>query len=374
MTTSIYVGLSSPTGVPIEDLANFQDDPQGPGLEYAYTVGGIGYCTLRRNNQYDLGMFPLDARLGVWRVFNPGAPARLDNDAIHLVRDYLYTPFTNGVTAYHANELFERRISAYDAGTGYTSKTGDADDLIKAYWNQNAGSAFVGADRDGSDTQVDVSSLVSVQANLGLGPSMNDQSTRRRLDRIIQELSQAAATAGTYVVAEIVASGTQKRSLEVRTYINQRGVDRRNLILSEAQGNLENVSVRKSHRNEATMVICGGGGLGSQRAIAVAEDLVRMAASPLNRRELFIEQQDTQDTAVLQDKADAALRAAAPTVVIEGDLVNTTSAARGIHYNIGDLVTVEHPVAGRFVVRLEVLTCRVSGGKVQDRVRFRGVL
>lgn len=373
--TSVYVGVSSPTGVPVDDLASFQDDPdQGPGLEYAYSVGGIGYLTLRRNNQYGVGIFPLDARLGAWRVFNPGAPARLDNDAIHLVRDYLYTPHTNGVTAYHANELFERRISAYAAGSSYTNKTGDADDLIKAYWNQNAGSAFVGADRDGSDTQVDVSSLVSVQANLGLGPSLSDQSTRRRLDRIIQELSQAAATAGTYVVAEIVASGQQKRSLEVRTYVNQRGQDRRALILSEAQGNLENVSVRTSHRNEATVVICGGGGLGATRAIAVAEDLVRMAASPLNRRELLIEQQDTTDLAILQDKADAALRANAPTVVITGNLVDTASATRGIHYNIGDLVTVEHPIAGRFVVRLEVLTCRVSGDVVRDTVRFRGVL
>jgi hypothetical protein len=176
------------------------------------------------------------------------------------------------------------------------------------------------------------------------------------------------------VVAEIVASGTQKRGLEVRTYINQRGVDRRSLILSEAQGNLENVRVQKSHRNEATVVIAAGGGLGASRVIAVAEDLTRMAASPLNRRELLIEKTDTTDPAILADKADAALRAAAPTVVITGNLVNTDSATRGIHYNIGDLVTVEHPVAGRFIVRLEVVTCRVSGGVLRDTVKFRGVL
>lgn len=371
--TSIYVGIQTPTGVPVDDLASFQDDSEGPGLEYAYTVGGTGYMTIRRDNRLP-DIFPLDARLGAWREFNPGAPARLDNDAIYLVRDFVYTPTVNGVTAYHANELFERRIIAYDSGTTYTGKSGTADNLIKEFWNQNAGSTFVGADRDGSDTQVDISSLVTTQANLGLGPSLTDASTRRRLDRVIQELSQAAATAGTYVVAEIVASGTQKRGLEVRTYINQRGVDRRSLILSEAQGNLENVRVQKSHRNEATVVIAAGGGLGASRVIAVAEDLTRMAASPLNRREILIEKTDTTDPAILADKADAALRAAAPTVVITGNLVNTASATRGIHYNIGDLVTVEHPVAGRFVVRLEVVTCRVSGGVLRDTVRFRGVL
>jgi hypothetical protein len=371
-----YLDITDASGNPLAKWANMQDVGGQPGLEYALSVGGIGTLIVRRDDTTGERL-PLDARIGVWRSFAGRSPV-VDCEAIFLVRDYQWLPNALETTAYHVNELLERRITAYDAGTTYTAKTGAPDDLIKAYIRENMGASIVAAARDGTETQADISALLSVQADLTQATSLHDASTRRRLDRVIQELSQAATTAGTYLVCEIVPSGANGRSLEVRTYVNQRGVDRRYgtsqpLIFSEERGNIENVTVRESHRTEATVVICGGSGQGSDRSIQVAIDAARLAASPLNRRELFIEQTDSNDTAVLLAKADAALRNNAPTVVIEGDLINVPTATRGIHYNLGDLVTVQHR-AGSFDVRLETLTVRIAGGEIRDRMRFRGVL
>jgi hypothetical protein len=376
----ITLRISDASGNPLDEWANFVDVDGAPGLVYALSVGGIGALTVQRLSEARGKLIPLDGRVSPWRSFAGNAPT-LDSDAVFLARDYAWGPHSQAITCYHANELLERRITAYDAGSAYTSKADSADDLIKAFIRENMGSLVNLTDRDGGTTygaQTDVSAFVTVQADLGLAPSQTDASTRRRLDRVVAELSQAAATQGTYLVAEIVPSGAQLRSLEVRTYINQRGIDRRvgtpqALIFSEDRGNIENVRVQELHRNEATVVIAGGGGTGSSRAIEVAYDLARMGASPLNRRELFIEQNDVSASAVLLAKAQAALRANAPTIVIEGDLISTPSATRGIHYNLGDLVTVEHR-AGVFDVRLETLVVRVSGGKIRDRMRFRGVL
>jgi hypothetical protein len=376
----ITLRIADASGSPLDEWGNFVDVDGQPGLEYALSVGGVGALVVRRLSEARGKLIPLDGRAGVWRSFAQ-RPPRLDCDAIFLARDYAWGPHSQTITCYHANELLERRIIAYPAGSSYTSKTDEADDMIKAYASQNMGTGVVLADRDGGTTygaQTDISALVAVQANLGLAPSITDASTRRRLDRVIAELSQTAATQGTYLVAEIVPSGAQGRSLELRTYVNQRGVDRRAgtpqaLIFSEDRGNIENVTVRELHREEATVVIAGGQGEGAARAIEVAIDSARLSASPLNRRELFIEDTNVTSSAVLLAKAEAALRANAPTITIEGDVIPTPSATRGIHYDLGDLVTVEHR-AGSFDVRLETLTVTVQNGRVRDRMRFRGVL
>ena len=238
---SVYLDIADASGNPLDKWADMQDVGGAPGLEYALSVGGVGTLIVRRDDATGQRL-PLDSRIGAWRSFAGRSPV-LDCDAIFLVRDYTWLPNAIETTAYHVNELFERRITAYDAGTSYTQKTGAPDDLIKAYVRENMGTGIVGADRDGLETQADISALVSVQANLTQVTSLSDASTRRRLDRVIQELSQAATTAGTYLVCEIVPSGSGGRSLEVRTYVTQRGVDRRvgssqPLIFSEDRGNI----------------------------------------------------------------------------------------------------------------------------------------
>jgi hypothetical protein len=78
-----------------------------------------------------------------------------------------------------------------------------ADNLIKTLWAENAGASISSADRDGVETQADISAYVTVQANLSLGGSVAKAMARRNLLDVCQELAEASTTAGTYLTFEI---------------------------------------------------------------------------------------------------------------------------------------------------------------------------
>jgi hypothetical protein len=198
----------------------------------------------------------------------------------------------------------------------------------------------------------------------------------RNFADVDMEIGQASTTAGTYLVSEIVAPS--ESTLEYRTYANQRGVDHRagtaqQVIFSVERGNLENARLTIDHSQEVTFVIAGGQGTGTGRLIATAVDTARMAASPLNHCEQFLDMGNTNDATQLQDEADAALWNGRPQMVIEGTLIPTPGCERGIHYDLGDLATAR--VMGRQVdVRLDTLHIRVSSEGQRTDARFRSVI
>lgn len=373
----ISVRVADAFGTHLTTVAGF-GDADGPGLEYGLSVGNpIAPLTLTLPGSVDDTVFKLDGRIGVWRSV-AGRPPTLDGQAMWLIRAWEYGPqgsYTK-IYAYHANHLTTRRITAYPAGSSYTDKSADAaDDLIKEFAAQNLGAGIVGADRDGSDTQADISAYLTIQADLGLGASVAKAATRRKLDRVIQELAEASATAGTYLACEIVAPS--ESTLELRTYAQLRGVDHtassaQPVILSERRGNVENVILRIDRRNEVTFVIAGGAGEGDARTIATAVDATRMAESPLNRIEQFVEDSNVTDTAQLQNMADAALRAGEPLIEIDADLVETPATTRGLHFDLGDRLTVEHR-GMQFDVRLDAVVVTVRGGAIRQNIHLRNV-
>lgn len=373
---SIYLEakIADAFGVPLTTVADFADAAGGSGIDVALSVGTVGTCILTTAEGRTPTLFQLDGRIGIWRSI-AGRPPALDGEAIFLIRDFEAGPSYRRYTAYHANELLERRIIAYPSGSSYTAKTAAADNVIRALIRENMGS-LVNASRDGAETGVNVSSLVGVQPDLGLGPTVSMAATRRNLALVIQELANAATTAGTYLVAEVVAA--TPTTLEARVYAGQRGRDRRAstatpIILSEQRGTLQNVIVRESYRNEITVVVAGGSGEGANRQIQVATNGTRLAASPLNRREAFIEDGNIDDLNVLLDKAEAALRANAPTVTMTADLVETPGVTRGIHFDLGDYVTAE-AYGKQYDVRVNVLRYTYAGGQYRSTISLRGTL
>lgn len=371
----IYVRLADDKGTHLTTITGFVD-ADGPGLEYALSVGNpIAPLILTVPGTFDASLFRKDGRIGVWRTI-AGRPPKLDGEAIWLIRRRVYGPkgsYTK-VYAYHANHLTSRRVIAYNAGSAYTSKSAAAaDNQIKSFASQNLGSGIVGADRDGSDTQADLSSYLAIQANLGLGASVAKGAARRKLDRVIQELCESSETAGTYLAAEIIAP--TESTLELRTYTQQRGIDHtagsgQPVILSEDRGNIENVILDDDATNEVTFVIAGGSGEESARLIATAVDTTRMGESIFNRIEDFIEDTNVDDTTQLQDMADAALRAGIPKISVSADLVETAGTTRGLHFDLGDLLTLEHRGMS-FDLRLDAITVRVQAGAVIQSITLR---
>lgn len=362
--------LADPLGNHLIEIANYSS--------FSYVLncapGNVGVLELELPRSFDTSLLRRDGRIGPWRAIS-GRPPYLDNGAIYLIETIRYRATKTFVRAYHATGLLERRIIAYAAGSTYSKKAAaPADNLIKTFWAENAGASIVGADRDGLETQADISSYVGTQANLSAGASIAKAAARRKLMNVAQELAEASTTAGTYLTFEIIAP--TESTLELRTY-TQRGVDRRAstanpVILREQAGVLENAQLEIDWRNEKTFVVAGGQGEGTQRLIATALDTTRMGQSPFGRIETFADMSNVSDLTSLQDDADADLRYGRPVITFSGDLIETPALTRGIQFDLGDMVTAEDPQTNQqYDVRLDMIheSADSSGRKTQIALR-----
>jgi hypothetical protein len=353
--------LSDPYGNHLIEIANY--------ISFSYILncapGNVGVLELELPRSFNTNLLMRDGRIGPWRSIN-GRPPYNDNGAQYLIETIRYRSTSTLIRAWHATGILSKRIVAYAAGSSYCTKAAaPADDQLKAFWSENAGASIVSADRDGVETQADISAYVATQANLGDGASVAKAAARRKLLAVAQELCEASTTAGTYMTFEIIAP--TESTLELRTYTTQRGVDRRAssdspVILREQAGVLENAMLEIDWHNEKTFVIAGGQGEGSERLIATALDTTRMGLSPFGRIEDFADMSNVADSASLQDDADAGLRNARPLVSFTGDLIETPALTRGIHFDLGDMLTAEDPQSRQqYDVRLDRISESSSG-------------
>lgn len=361
--------LADAFGAPLTEIEQFIS------LDYVLNVGGIGVLQLTVPTSFDDRLFVLDGRIGVWRSFDGNAPT-LDGGATFFIRTWHYTQSATTVTAYHANSLLQRRIVAYYAGTGYAKKPAQAaGNLIKTLIRENLGSGIVGIDRLGVETQADLSPWLAIQANINDGTTIAVQDAYANLYDLIDEINNASTQAGTYLTADIVSPTEQV--LELRTYAGQRGMDHRAgsaqpIILSEATGTLTNCVLVRDRSQEVTMAICGGSGEGSNRSIRTSFDAARMGESPFNRIEIFGDYTNISDGDALQAKADALVRAGRPRITFTADVVETGARTRGIHYDLGDLVTAEFR-GQQYDCRLDVVSVAIRDGSQETKAQVRYV-
>ena len=371
--TTYEVRIADALGTQLAAVRDFTTDPDKGGAmcAYALNVGQVGALTLTLPPQYDKALL-LDGRISVFR--DVGGGGKREGDAQFLIRKWVYGEQTTTVTAYHVNDLLRRRIINYFSGTTYTSKTSTAaDNLIKAFITQQLGAGIVGADRIGVETYADISAYLSLQASTGLGPTTSLAAAWQNLFDVVRKLADAATQAGTYLTADVVA--TSDSALELRTYVGQRGVDRRasgtqGLIFASTLGNVENVALTVDRTNEVTFATAAGVGQGTARMTQTASDDARMAESPFNRREVFVDQSNVTDTAQLLAYARAAVRAGRPAISLTGDIVETPFCVRGLHYDLGDYVTVQHR-GQQYDVRLDTIAVQLGRGTVQQKVEFK---
>lgn len=365
MSVFTTLRLGDPFGVPLAEIATYgtPSDNGAPGAPlnvlYNCAPGAVGVLETTLPLSFPINLLLEDGRIGVWRAIN-GRPPYLDNGAIFMIRYLDIGPTSIFVRAFHATNLIDRRIVAYAAGSDFSTKAaGPADDTIKTFVNENMLAGIVGASRDGVETYADVSAYLTKQANLSQGASIAISASRRNLLDTCTDLAQASATAGIYVTFEVYAP--TESTLELRTYANQRGVDRRagtanQVILSRLRGNLTNDHFVTDWTHEKTFVVAGGQGEQTDRIIGTAFDATRAATSPFGRNETFRDATNVSTQAPVDDEADSQLRGARPVIYVTGELVETPALTRGIDYDLGDIVTVEHPTSGQqFDVRIDIV-------------------
>lgn len=356
MSTLTTFRLADPLGNHLIEIANY--------YSYTYVLncapGAVGVLELELPRSFNTRLLFRDGRIAPWRTLD-GRPSYNDNGAQYTIETLRYRSASTFLRAYHMTGLLDRRIIAYAAGSAYAKKAAaPADNQLKAFWAENAGSSISSADRDGVETQADISTYVTTQANLGTGANVAKAAARRKLLNVARELCETSTTAGTYMTFEIIAPS--ESTLELRTYTTQRGVDRRAstaspVILREQAGVLENAQLEIDWHNEKTFTIAGGQGEGAERLITTAVDVTRMGVSPFGRVEDFLDMSNVDNTTSLQDDADSGLWQGRPLITFTGDLIETPALTRGIQFDLGDLVTCEDPQTHQqYDVRLDMVS------------------
>jgi hypothetical protein len=166
-------------------------------------------------------------------------------------------------------------------------------------------------------------------------------------------------------------------TLELRTYATVRGVDHTAssgdpIILSPEMGSLANCRLVIDRSQEVTFAVAGGSGEQSKRLIRTAFDATRIVESPFNRIEAFGDYANVSDGAALQDIADAMVRAGRPLIEFTADVVETDGATRGIHYDLGDMVTASFRGV-QYDCRLDVVEVAAGGGGQFSRAKLRSL-
>lgn len=299
---------------------------------------------------------------------NYGAGYYTEADQGFFLRDWTFQRSnrldTVTLEAYSGNYLLDGRIVAYNAGSAEASKTDAADDLTKAIVRENLGSSATDPARQLAGLTVDV--------DLGLGPSVSKAFSRRNVLRTIQQICDQAAEAGTRLLFDTVA--TTPGAFQFKTWTGTRGVDR-----SEGSGQplvIEptDASVTEAHSNERNYVYCGGGGKEEERVVLTATNSAWTGKSRWNRREDWTDARNGgTNTAYIQAEADAALYENRPRLRLEGVLTGAEGYLYGLHYRFGDLVTCKY--AGlSFDCHITNLQLRYSGGNEDLRATVRGEL
>lgn len=304
-------------------------------LQWSRRVNGVGefYVTFARDN-FDRALFDVDRRLQITRKPQGAKEQLLMVGFLRLLdRDIQGGKRTIAIGGPDGNYHLTGRIVASDSKLPGSDKSGPADDVMKDYVNDALG-ALASADR------ILTSEGFSVQADLGLAPTLNKSAPRLMLLRTLQELARSSANAGTILRFDVVYPTPS--TFEFQTFINQRGLDRtsgRNSVeLSVENGTLDNVSLRQDWRDEVTYVYGGGQGESSTRVIKTAEDTARSGRSIFGRREGWYDGSNYSIEAALQSATNAALEAGKPKRHFSGEIVDTEDNRFGKDWGLGDRV------------------------------------
>jgi hypothetical protein len=308
----------------------------------------------------------VDYRISIWRSIN-GAPFMLDGRTEFLTRKWTTDDNTITVFAESIQSLLMRRIVAYAANiTNYSKFSGFAGNICKLLVNRNFLSGIVSS-RDGASINENISEFLSVAGNYNDGVSLNIMCSRRNVYDTIISICDASIEAGLWLAAIITSNDG---SWTFDTYEGQYGVNRSEVLLSPDIGNVQNVTVSYDYTEQKTFIIAAGEGKEKARLTTSAFNRTNVELSQLNRIEDFYENTQVKSATYLTQLAGRELRAKRGFRQFECELIQTPFSTRGIHYNLGDRLSVQFDNL-RYNMRLDAVQITIQPDGANEKAMLR---
>lgn len=310
-------------------------------LEYGTRENEIGVMTLTLPAEMFPGVPEKDNILEIYRQVGASAPY-LELDTAWLIKKWKYNKVGQSdvltVDAHQAICIVDNPIVAYAADTTETSKTNQADDMMKEVIDENMGAGATDAARD-------ISAVMTIQVDLTLAPSITKAFSWRKVLRTLQEIAKTSFEEGTYLVFDVVRIGAGL--FEFQTFIDHRGVDRgvgsaSPLTVSTQNGLLSNPELIYDYSEERSYVYIGGRGEGIDRNIVEVSDAARIGLSLLGRRELFIDYRNSDLDTTLDTEGNEALKEYRPKITLTGTISDSEELQYGIDYKYGDIIVGQY--------------------------------
>ena len=341
-------------------------------LEYIKTQNAIGGLVVeipRGLMQYD--QFSVGDIFEVWREKN--GVLELQNETAYFLQNWEFWTNNEGaeyirLTAFDANWLLDTAIVWAYSGAAAATKTDYPDDMMKAIVEEQLGATSAVASRTKLTCAPDLSAG---------GDEITKEFAYRNVLTVIQELAELASEGGVKLYFDVVR--TEPGTFQFRTYTGQRGQNHGRLsgdprLVGKQYGNLSQATFGTYHAEERNCVLVAGQGEEDARTLVTRSNNKRMFASKWNRREYFKDSRDDSTTAALEADGDAALDEFKPKQLLTGTLHDTPGMQYNIHYQFGDVLSVE---AFGFYVDCHVKSVRVKvdqdGGEQLD-IKLEGEL
>lgn len=324
--------LDDPLGNRIAILDHFTK------LEWTRAVNDVGGLVVTfGSEQVDWRLFGVDRRVELWRSLDTGL-SRLVR--VYMLRRVDRDTAENGKAAVtfagpDVNDLLARRIAEGDAGSAETDKTDNADDMLKAVVREAMG-PLTNYDRDLTPHGF------TIAADVGLAPSLTKAFSRRNVLTVCQDIAKASGDLGTRLYFDVVSPTPS--TLQFRTYITQRGVDRTTVRtpFSLIRGTLASASVWRDWSQEANHIYAAGQGLEADREVVHVEDDDAINASPWNRCEALADGRNYTDTESLRAFGRTVLQERRATRRFQATIADMPGSRFQLDWDFGDLISAEY--------------------------------
>jgi len=337
MTRSYEVWMGTDRGERLWLFDNYLD------IEFVNRINGPGYFYMTiPATGFDTGLLRVDNLVQIWRKDYLGTNQL---EFIGFLRRWKFV--TIGamteieLSGPDQNELLQRRIVAYAAGSANAAISVVADNGLKDIFDTN----FLAS---ATDAAREIQALgVTVAEDLSAGSKVDKAFAWRNVLEVMQDINEVTRTQADEVFFNVALVGVDEDSVpsfRFTTYTGQPGSDRTvngtdPVIFSLELGNLRDPVLDYDYTYEENYIYVGGQGEGAARNIVEVTDTDRTGTSQWNRREGFADARHVNDNANLTEEGQQRLSEMRPRVRFSGKLLDSEQTPYRF-WLLGDKVTV----------------------------------